>query len=71
MKRKEALIKEGLIEVYRGMGNYEKAFFYTEERLIYEIEEGNVERNEALAKVEAQFLNCDQHGYCCKHQQPS
>ena len=55
LKRKEAIIKEGLIEVYRAMKDYEKAFLYMEERLIYEIEVGNVERNEALAKVEAQF----------------
>jgi signal transduction histidine kinase len=55
LKRKEALSNSALVEVYRAMGDFENALFYIEERYIYEQEIGNVERQKALAEVEAQF----------------
>ena len=55
LERKEFLANRNLYELYKTMENYSKANLILEEMRKYDKRIGNVERNKALAEVEAEY----------------
>jgi signal transduction histidine kinase len=55
LERKEYVAKRSLYEIFKLMENYSKANVLLEEILAYELRIGNIERNEAIAEIDAQY----------------
>jgi tetratricopeptide (TPR) repeat protein len=55
LERKEYVAKRSLYEIFKLTENYSKANVLLEEILAYELRIGNIERNEAIAEIDAQY----------------
>ncbi|MFK7775096.1 MAG: sensor histidine kinase [Saprospiraceae bacterium] len=55
LERKEFLANRTLYELYKTLGNYNKANLILEEMRAYDLRIGDIERNKAIAEIDAQY----------------